>query len=161
MNDRFPVERQVVRSGAGMRELGEQLSRALDQGDVLLIHGDLGAGKTTLVQGLARGFGIDGPVQSPTFGIVAEHEGTGSNGERLILYHLDLYRLTDPHELDQIGYDQYLEPRDGVSAIEWPERAGDWLPDRFILVTIEHGGADVRHVRIARHEQDSHLPPRP
>ncbi len=152
MSDPFPADQQVVRSGAGMRELGERLSRFLRRGDVLLLHGDLGTGKTTLVQGLAQGLGIEGPVQSPTFGIVAEHEGLDPGGERLILYHLDLYRLTDPHELDSIGYDQYLEPHDGVSAIEWPERAGDWLPDRFLLVNIEHAGADVRHVSITRRQ---------
>ncbi|HEV2066809.1 MAG TPA: tRNA (adenosine(37)-N6)-threonylcarbamoyltransferase complex ATPase subunit type 1 TsaE [Thermomicrobiales bacterium] len=159
MSDLFPVDQQVVRSGAGMRELGERLSRILYRGDVVLLHGDLGAGKTTLVQGLAQGLGIEGPVQSPTFAIVAEHEGLDPGGERLILYHLDLYRLTDPHELHSIGYDQYLEPHDGVSAIEWPERAGDWLPDRFILVKIEHAGADVRHVSITRHELGGLSPP--
>lgn len=159
MSDPFPADHQVVRSGAGMRDLGERLSRFLHRGDVVLLHGDLGAGKTTLVQGLAQGLGIEGPVQSPTFGIVAEHEGLGSDGERLILYHLDLYRLTDGDELDGIGYGQYLEPSDGVSAIEWPERAGDWLPARFILVMIEHGGADVRHVTITRHEPGTLSPP--
>jgi len=159
MSDPFLPDQQVVRSGAGMRELGDRLSRFLRRGDVVLLHGDLGAGKTTLVQGLAQGLGIDGPVQSPTFGIVAEHEGLGPDGERLILYHLDLYRLTDPNELDSIGYDQYLEPHDGVSTIEWPERAGDWLPDRFILVTIEHEGPDVRHVTITRHEPGALSPP--
>lgn len=151
MSDPFVVEHLEVRSGVAMRELGERLAQSLDCGDVLLLHGDLGAGKTTLVQGLARGLRIEGPIHSPTFGIVSEHEGVGKGGP-LMLYHLDLYRVDDVEELESFGYDEYLDPRNGVSAIEWPERAGDWLPDRFILVTIEHAGADARRVTITRHE---------
>lgn len=150
MTDQVMANRLKVTSGAEMRDLGERLARTLDRGDVLLLHGDLGAGKTTLVQGLARGFRIAGPIHSPTFGIVSEHEGVGKGGDLLILYHLDLYRLDDVEELDSFGYDAYLDPQDGVSAIEWPERAGSWLPDRFALVTIEHAGAGVRHVTISR-----------
>jgi len=150
-------ERLEVTSGAAMQNLGERLARTLDRGDVLLLHGDLGAGKTTLVQGLARGFQITGPIQSPTFGIVSEHLGVGREGDPLVLYHLDLYRLEDGDNLDSIGYDVYLDPQDGVSAIEWPERAGGWLPDRFTLVTIEHAGADLRHVTITHHGSDEPL----
>ncbi len=149
----------VISSGAAMQELGERLATVLRRGDVILLHGDLGAGKTTLVQGLARGLRIDGPVHSPTFGIVSEHEGTAKTGERMVLYHLDLYRLDDAEELESFGYDQYLIPRDGVSAIEWPDRAGDWLPDRFILVTIKHAGAESRRVSIVRHgDQEPTIP---
>lgn len=138
-----------------MRDLGEQLAQSLDRGDVLLLHGDLGAGKTTLVQGLARGLGVAGTILSPTFGIVSEHEGMGKDGKRLMLYHLDLYRLEHGDELESFGFEEYLAPRDGVSAIEWPERAGGWLPDRFVLVRIEHAGADARHVTVARHDADA------
>ncbi|CAA9548829.1 MAG: tRNA threonylcarbamoyladenosine biosynthesis protein TsaE [uncultured Thermomicrobiales bacterium] len=145
------VNRLEVPSGAAMRDLGQCLARTLDHGDVVLLHGDLGAGKTTLVQGLARGLRIAGPIQSPTFGIVSEHKGVGRRGDPLILYHLDLYRLEDVEDLESFGYGAYLDPQDGVSAIEWPERAGSWLPDRFTLVTIQHAGADLRHVTIARH----------
>jgi tRNA threonylcarbamoyladenosine biosynthesis protein TsaE len=152
MSDPFASDHLEVTSGVAMQELGERLAQSLDRGDVLLLHGDLGAGKTTLVQGLARGLRIAGPIQSPTFGIVLEHEGVGKSGGPLMLYHLDLYRLGDVDELESVGYGEYLDPRDGVSAIEWPERAEGWLPDRFILVTIEHVGPDVRHVTITRHQ---------
>jgi len=67
-----------------------------------------------------------------------------------MLYHLDLYRLVDPDELENLGYETYLDPVDGVSVIEWPERAGDWLPDAFTLVHIDHLGADRRRVTIER-----------
>lgn len=155
MSGPFAGDRLLVRSGDAMQQLGERLGRLLERGDVVLLHGDLGAGKTTLVQGLARAFAIDVPIQSPTFGIVSEHDGVGTDGGRFMLHHLDLYRLEDVDELESIGFDEYLDPAEGVTAIEWPERAGEWLPERFVLVTIEHAGADVRHVTIARHGVDA------
>ena len=136
-----------IDSAEAMRALGERLAAGLRAGDVLMLHGDLGAGKTTLTQGIASGLGVDGPVQSPTFTLVREHRG-----RELMLYHLDLYRLDDPDELENLGYETYLEPEDGVSVIEWPERAGDWIPDRFTLVQIEHLGGDRRQVTIKRVE---------
>ena len=132
-----------IGSAHAMRALGEELARSLDVGDVLMLHGDLGAGKTTLAQGVAAGLGVEGPVQSPTFTLVREHRGLD-----LTLYHLDLYRLVDPDELENLGYEVYLDPPDGVSVIEWPERAGQWLPEWFTLVRIEHLGGDRRRVTI-------------
>lgn len=132
-----------VASAGAMQALGAELARSLAVGDVLMLHGDLGAGKTTLTQGVAAGLGVEGPVQSPTFTLVREHRG-----REMMLYHLDLYRLGDPDELENLGYEVYLDPPDGVSVIEWPERAGDWLPERFTLVQIEHLGGDRRLVTI-------------
>ncbi len=124
-----------------MHEYGRQLAGRLRAGDVVLLHGDLGAGKTTLTQGIAAGMGVPEPVQSPTFTLVGEHQGTS-----LKLYHLDLYRLDDPSELESFGYEAYIAPEDGVSVVEWPERAGDWLPDAFWLISIAHLGGDRRHL---------------
>lgn len=132
-----------IDSAAAMQALGKELAAGLAVGDVLMLHGDLGAGKTTLTQGVASGLGVEGPVQSPTFTLVREHRG-----REMTLYHLDLYRLTDPDELEDLGYEVYLDPPDGVSVVEWPERAGDWLPDRFTLVQIKHLGGDRRRVTI-------------
>jgi tRNA threonylcarbamoyladenosine biosynthesis protein TsaE len=132
-----------IASPEEMQRLGERIAEDLRLGDVLMLHGDLGAGKTTLTQGIAAGLGIEGPVQSPTFTLVREHRG-----HELTLYHLDLYRLSDPDELESVGYEVYLDPPDGVSVIEWPERAGDWLPDRFRLLHIDHLGGDRRRVTI-------------
>jgi len=137
---RFEVE-----SAAEMQHFGERIAAGLAIGDVLMLHGDLGAGKTTLTQGIAAGLGVDGTVQSPTFTLVREHRG-----REMMLYHLDLYRLADPDELESLGYEVYLDPPDGVSVIEWPERAGDWLPDAFTLVQIDHLGGDRRRVTIER-----------
>ncbi len=124
-------------SSAQTQAFGAHLAKILRPGDVVLLHGDLGAGKTTLTQGIARGLGIVGPVRSPTFTLVAEHDGRASDGTPIRLYHLDLYRLGGENDLEDIGFDDLLAPSDGVSVIEWPERAGAWLPDRYVLVRIE------------------------
>ena len=138
-----------IASGDEMQALGEQLATQLVAGDVLLLHGDLGAGKTTLVQGIARGFQVEEAVQSPTFTLVAEHDGVTTSGEPMRLYHLDLYRLADPSELESFGYETYLQPEDGISLIEWPERADDWLPERFLLVRIDYAEGGSRSLTIA------------
>lgn len=132
-----------VGSPEEMKALGERIAAGLGYGDVLMLHGDLGAGKTTLTQGIAAGLGVNDPVQSPTFTLVREHRG-----REMTLYHLDLYRLVDPDELESLGYEVYLDPPDGVSVIEWPERAGDWLPEAFTVVRIDHLGGDRRLVTI-------------
>lgn len=139
------VQELELTSASAMQTFGREFAGRLQTGDVVLLHGDLGAGKTTLTQGIAEGLGIDEAVQSPTFTLVQEHQGTS-----LMLYHLDLYRLEDPSELEGIGYETYLDPPDGVSVIEWPERAGDWLPDQFWLVQISHLGEDSRRLVVRR-----------
>lgn len=139
----IPAE-YTIESAAAMQQLGRQLARTLQIGDVLMLHGDLGAGKTTLAQGVAEGLGIDSPVQSPTFTLVREHRG-----REMMFYHLDLYRLDSPDELEDIGYETYIDPSDGVSLVEWPERAGDWLPNAFTMVQIDHLGGDRRRVAIS------------
>jgi tRNA threonylcarbamoyladenosine biosynthesis protein TsaE len=126
------------------RAIGERLGGILRTGDVLLLNGDLGAGKTTLTQGIAAGFGVAEHVQSPTFTLVAEHEG--KSGRKL--YHLDLYRLHDEADLESFGYEQYIDPVDGVSVIEWPERARAWLPDAYLLIDFTIAGPSERRLRL-------------
>ena len=103
------------------RLLGERLGGLLQAGDVVLLHGTLGAGKTALTQGIGRGLGVTETVNSPTFTLLKEHAG------RLPLYHFDLYRLDDPAEVETLGFEQYFEG-DGVCVVEWAERgeAEDW-----------------------------------
>lgn len=139
---------RFVPSAAAMIDLGRHLGGQLRAGDVLLLHGDLGAGKTTLVQGIAAALGVTEPVQSPTFTLVGEHEGVDANGSPVRLHHLDLYRLTGAEELESFGYDDFLRPDDGISLIEWPERAGEWLPERFLLVRIDYGPGGGRLVTL-------------
>ena len=142
-----------IEGASQMTQFGVRLGQTLRRGDVVLLHGDLGAGKTTLAQGIARGLGVSGPVQSPTFTLVAEYNARLADGTPVRLYHLDLYRLTDPAELDSFGYETYVAPDDGVTLIEWPERAADVLPDAYLLISIVHDGAARRlSFRRVRHD---------
>lgn len=117
---------------------GERLGQTLGPGDVVLLHGTLGAGKTAFVRGLARGLGADaGDVSSPTFTLIQEYHG------RVTLYHVDLYRLED-REVDDLGLDELIVG-EGVVAIEWAERWRD-RPDDAIEVTLEEVGEDRRRI---------------
>jgi tRNA threonylcarbamoyladenosine biosynthesis protein TsaE len=121
---------------------GEQFAATLPPGAVVLLYGQLGAGKTSFVRGLARGLGAAADeVSSPTFTIIQEYAGRTAT-----LYHVDLYRL-EPAEVDDLGLDE-LVSGDGVVAIEWAER---WTgrPDDAIEVTIEDRGDDRRSIKIA------------
>ena len=120
---------------------GERLAGRVQPGDVVLLHGDLGAGKTAFVRGLARGLGAPaGEVSSPTFTIIQEYRG------RVTLYHVDLYRL-QPREAGELGLDEMIDSG-GVVAIEWAERWGD-LPARAWVVRIVYEGEDSRRISIA------------
>ena len=119
----------ISHSPAETEALGEKFGRAARRGTVIAMSGDLGAGKTQFVRGLARGLEIPGRVHSPTFTIVNEY-----GGGRLKLFHLDLYRLETAREILSAGIEEYLSP-DGVTVIEWAERleAGEI----FVRVKIE------------------------
>jgi tRNA threonylcarbamoyladenosine biosynthesis protein TsaE len=106
----------ISRSPADTAALGEQWGRTVESGLVIGLCGDLGAGKTQFVKGLARGLGIAARVQSPTFALVNTYAGG-----RLTLYHLDLYRLDTPEQIAAAGLEEYLQPA-GVTVIEWAER---------------------------------------
>ena len=106
----------ISKSPAETEALGEQFGRVAQRGLVIALSGDLGAGKTQFVRGLARGLGISGRVHSPTFTLVNEY-----GGGRLKLFHLDLYRLETAEQILSAGIEEYLQP-DGVSVIEWAER---------------------------------------
>lgn len=128
------------------RELGVRIGRRLRAGDLILLHADLGGGKTTLAQGIAMGLGVPGPVQSPTFTLAAEYDGIDAAGRPVKLYHLDLYRLTSTDELDTFGFDDYLAASDGVTIVEWPERAGALLFGPYLLIRLEITGVDQRRL---------------
>ena len=121
------------------RDLARQLAEQLADGTVIALHGDLGAGKTCLVQGLAEAMGIKEVVNSPTYTIVNELKGTRR------LYHIDLYRVRDELEAMAMGLEEYLEP-DGLTAIEWAERAMDSLPTDTVHIHIEPGSTDTERI---------------
>lgn len=120
-------------------ELGERLGLAARAGWVFALSGDLGAGKTQLVKGIARGLGIPGRIQSPTFALIQEHRDG-----RLPLYHLDLYRLRDTRDILGAGLEPYFAPSDGVSVIEWFERWDGPQPTLFCPIGLQHQGGDLR-----------------
>jgi tRNA threonylcarbamoyladenosine biosynthesis protein TsaE len=113
----------ILNSAEAAQAFGESWAHELVGGEVFALHGVLGAGKTQLAKGLARGLGYHGDVTSPTFTIVHEYRGG-----RLPMYHLDLYRIPNEKEAIAIGLDEYL-PGDGVTVIEWPEQIAALLPD--------------------------------
>ncbi|MEI6891661.1 MAG: tRNA (adenosine(37)-N6)-threonylcarbamoyltransferase complex ATPase subunit type 1 TsaE [Pontiella sp.] len=111
-------------------ELAAELAAELPAGTVMALHGDLGAGKTCFIQGYAAALGIDDPVTSPTYTLIGEYEG------RLPLHHLDLYRLSGPEEALGLGLEEYFYT-DGITAIEWAERAEGLLPDDLLHIEIK------------------------
>ena len=111
--------------------LGEQLGRMAQPGDIFCLEGDLGVGKTVFTQGFASGLGISGPVNSPTFTIVQEYEEG-----RIPLYHFDVYRIGDPEEMDEIGYEEYFFG-EGVCLIEWASLVEELIPEEACWVRIE------------------------
>lgn len=120
---------------------GAQLGRLLTAGDVLLLQGDLGAGKTCLTQGIARGLEITEQVNSPTFVLLGEYQG------RAHLYHADLYRLEDPDDVAELELAGSTE--DGVLVVEWPERDAGSLPAEHLLIRLQHAGPTRRLLTLA------------
>jgi tRNA threonylcarbamoyladenosine biosynthesis protein TsaE len=127
-------------------DLGRQLGQRLEQGDVLALWGELGAGRTFFARAIARGLGVppQTPVTSPTFTLINEYEG------RLHLYHIDLYRLSDMAELDTLPWRDVLFGT-GVAVIEWPERLGRLLPDSRWDIRLVISGDECRNITIAAH----------
>lgn len=132
----------VSASAAETRALAEELAAALPPDTVLALHGDLGVGKTTFVQGLARGFGITGPVTSPTFALYSVYQG------RRQLVHLDAYRIESPRELEDLLIEDFLTSP-WCLAVEWPEKVAAWLPaDAWHLdLGIESGNRHTLRLR--------------
>ena len=124
------------------RRLGEGIGALLREGDVVLLSGELGAGKTVFVQGIARGLGFEGSVSSKSFVLLGEYSG------QVKLYHADLYRLEAAEEGAELALDELSA--DGVLVVEWPERAGeDVLPKEHVRVEFEVTGEEERAVRIS------------
>ena len=131
----------ISHSPAETGSLGERWGRAAQRGLVIGLSGDLGAGKTRLVKGIARGLGITARVHSPTFTLVNEY-----GGGRLRLFHLDLYRLETRGQMVSAGLEEFLQP-DGVTVIEWAEKmVNEEKPRRMIFVKIEILGETERKI---------------
>jgi tRNA threonylcarbamoyladenosine biosynthesis protein TsaE len=142
-----PVVEVMTENAEDTARIGLALGHWLRDGDVVLLHGDLGAGKTTLAKGIASAMRVDAVVSSPSFALVNEYEA-GLLAPVSKVYHLDLYRLQGESDLEPIGYADLIEPVDAVTIIEWPERAGKALPERFLLVALQYAGLDRRKIDI-------------
>jgi len=123
-------------------QLGRRVAEGLKGGEVIALTGELGAGKTVFVKGLAKGLGIEETITSPTFVLARTYQG------RLLLHHIDLYRLETCNDLDSIGIDDYLGGG-GVIAIEWAEKFMGDLPHPFLHITIESVEDERRLIQIA------------
>lgn len=129
----------VVPDAATMEEIGMRLGRVCPGGTLIFLQGDLGAGKTTLVRGFLHGRGYTGRVKSPTYTLLEPYRAGRSS-----VYHLDLFRINDPEELEAIGIRDYFDG-EGICLIEWPEKATALLPvpDLHIMITFGHSGRVV------------------
>ena len=127
------------------REFAKMLAKEAKEGQIYLLSGDLGTGKTAFAQGFAQGLGIEDYVNSPTFTIMQIYDKG-----RLPLYHFDVYRIGDSSEMDELGYEEYFFGN-GVSLVEWPEMIEDILPDDAIRITIGKDltkGFDYRLIKV-------------
>ncbi|MBT3192376.1 MAG: tRNA (adenosine(37)-N6)-threonylcarbamoyltransferase complex ATPase subunit type 1 TsaE [Verrucomicrobia bacterium] len=126
MNTQITISDSVESTQA----LAENITPMLPPGALLALHGDLGSGKTCFVTGIARALGIQDPITSPTFTMINEYMGSRQ------LCHMDLYRIADPDELFSLGLEDYIDG-DGITIMEWAERAGDLLPEDTIHILFE------------------------
>ncbi len=126
------------------KAFGEKIAQSAKEGSVFCLSGDLGVGKTVFTKGFAEGIGVDEYITSPTFTIVNEYDG------RFKLYHFDVYRITDPDELFDIGFEEYIYG-DGVCLIEWAEIVKEDIPEGAVWITIEKDlekGLDYRRITV-------------
>lgn len=125
--------------------IGKELAARVKPGEIYTLNGDLGVGKTVFTKGLAAGLGIEEPVTSPTFTILQEYDSG-----RLPLYHFDVYRIGDPEEMEEIGYEDYFYGQ-GICLIEWAELIDELIPGEATDICIEKDlekGLDYRKIRI-------------
>lgn len=128
-------------------ELGNRIGRQVAAGDVICLNGDLGVGKTVFTQGFAKGLGISEPVNSPTFTLIQEYDEG-----RIPLYHFDVYRISGPWDMDDLGYEDYFYGN-GVCLVEWGNLIDELLPENTIYVSIEKDlekGFDYRKITISK-----------
>ena len=136
-----PTAEFVTTSPAETEQVGEGLARELRPGDVVALSGELGAGKTCLVRGIARGLGVTQLVSSPTFVLVNQYAG------RVPVFHVDAYRMATLGEALDVGFDEHVEG-DGVALIEWADRLGPLLPGGMMHVRVEGLGDEPRRISI-------------
>ena len=139
----------VSRGPEDTRKLGRLLGESARGGEIYLLSGPLGAGKTCLTQGIARGLGVEGYVRSPTFVIAGRYTG------RLTLHHLDLFRIDDPLEALDMGLDEYFTGQE-VCVVEWADRAADLFPPQACWIEMDYGDGEMdRTIRVRQNGSDA------
>ena len=140
------------------QKLGAEFARELKNGDIVLLYGDLGYGKTTFVKGIARGLGITTRITSPTFVIVRSHEvkiqrakGKSANQKSKVLYHIDLYRIENAVQFVSLGIKEILQDQDSIKLVEWPGKMAELPVQRWDIV-FEMNNDSVRTIKIDKHE---------
>jgi tRNA threonylcarbamoyladenosine biosynthesis protein TsaE len=146
----------ISHSAAQTVRIGQRLGEYLQPGDLVVLLGTLGVGKTQLVKGVAQGMGSADMVTSPSFVLINEYQ-SGEQRHGLHIYHVDLYRIDDPAELQAIGLDEIWHGQD-ICLIEWAERAGEWLPEQHLEIHMRHLDETKRILRLTPHgERYQHL----
>ena len=145
---KFPSSlRLMTHSPEGTRGIGRLLGEHASPGDIFLLTGELGAGKTCLTQGIAWGLGVEGYVRSPTFVIAVRYSGS------LTVHHIDLFRIRDAREAWDLGLEEYLYG-DGVCIVEWADRASDVFPMNSLWIALDYGATEMeRLVEIRANEK--------
>lgn len=139
----------ITKTDRETKNLGKKLAQKFHGGDIICLYGDLGAGKTTLVKGIAEGLRIEEEITSPTFTLMNIYKGSKEQGARNKLVHIDTYRLKNEEELLEIGVEDYLGKPDTVCIIEWPEKIENLLRNKKkIEIKIEHKNNQERVIKI-------------
>jgi tRNA threonylcarbamoyladenosine biosynthesis protein TsaE len=128
------------------QELGEKFAQTLQGGAIIALHGDLGSGKTTFTQGVAKGLGLSQPIVSPTFILMREYRIDKQGLETL--YHIDLYRTESERDAKGLGIEDVFADKEGVVLVEWPEKMGNLLPEKRIDIFFEYLSETERKVLI-------------
>ena len=135
--NKFVIHDRALPDPAATAAAAGKLAELCQPGDVLCLFGDLGAGKTTFARGFLRALGVVDEIPSPTFNLLLTYDTAAGT-----IWHFDLYRLNEPNEIIELGFEDAMA--DGISLIEWPDRLGDWLPERRIEIYLIETKVDTR-----------------
>lgn len=141
--------KQIITTSFGQtQKVGFDFAKKLKGGEVLALYGDLGSGKTTFVQGLAAGLGIDRQIISPTFIIMRTYTADTQKSKRKVFYHVDLYRISNSDEVQSLGLLEFMGDPQTIVAIEWPDKIENLLPENRIDITFTYLEDDMRQIGI-------------
>jgi tRNA threonylcarbamoyladenosine biosynthesis protein TsaE len=141
------MKRIITDNFASTQKLGQEFAESLNGGSVIALHGNLGSGKTTFVQGLAKGLGIEKNIISPTFIIMRTYDVDIKNVKKF--YHVDLYRIESEHDVEGLGLLELINDPENIIVIEWPDKIEHLLPEKRIDIYFEYLQDDKRKVSIA------------